>query len=69
MTLDEDLFRDTATAVTTQARWHGVLRAELGRPMSEMSGTSVREFLDDGSLQRGVEALTRVRGSLQGEDQ
>lgn len=65
---DFDLFRDTATAVATQARWHGVLRNELVRPMSAASGQAVREFMDDGSLDRGVEALARVRGSLGEED-
>lgn len=69
MASDEDLFRDTATAVTTSARWHGVLRAELVRPLSAMSGQSVREFLEDGCLQEGVEALARVRGNLHREDQ
>lgn len=64
---DDDLFKDTATAVTTQARWHGVLEAEMARPMSPMSGESVRQFLADGCLERGVEALARVRSSLEGE--
>lgn len=64
---DNDLFKDTATAVTTQARWHGVLAAEMARPMSAASGDAVREFLDDGCLERGAAALARVRSSLEGE--